>query len=522
MFDKWLKIPAHYYLHITALVILTVGVCLHNTLMSIGAIWIIANWLIEAKFKLYWTNFKANRGLWALYGFFILGFISLLWTTDFEYANKDMAQKVPLFVVPLVMGTRVLLEKKVLHFLLYVFLGVLLLTSGINYYRYNVVLEVAVDIREMSYFISHVRFAVLMALGMVVCIYFLKVKSRLWWLFIPIFAWLIYYTLKSQTINGYVLLLALAFLLSAYLLISLKNQLVKILFLALCTAVTMVFFLFVNSSIKSYTAPVQFTPQDVPQYTVNGRLYMHSFDVQERENGNLIWMFVQVEELENEWNNRSSIAYDSLDRKGQPMFGTILRYMTSKGINKDSVGVHQLTEEDISLIENGTTSTESNSGVRAKFHEFLYQYETYQNGGDPNGQSLLQRLEHFKIAFTILGDNWLGGVGIGDVQKEFENEYERSNSKLLVENRHRAHSQFLTFWISHGIIGFTLFMIFFFAPFVKRKQKDLLFYGVMFILFVACIFQDLIETQAGISLFALFYSIVANLDDANLEVQKED
>ena len=61
MFDKWLKLPAHYYLHITALSLLVVGVSLSNVLMSIGTIWIIANWLIELDFSTKWGRFKTNK-----------------------------------------------------------------------------------------------------------------------------------------------------------------------------------------------------------------------------------------------------------------------------------------------------------------------------------------------------------------------------------------------------------------------------------------------------------------------------
>ena len=137
MFDKWLKLPAHYYLKITALLILAVGVCLHNTLMSIGAIWVIANWLIEAKFKVYWNNFKANKELWALYAFLILGLLSMMWSQDQAYGWKDFGQKAPLFVVPLALGTGERIEKKVTHFVLFTFLFALCLTSVINYYRFS-------------------------------------------------------------------------------------------------------------------------------------------------------------------------------------------------------------------------------------------------------------------------------------------------------------------------------------------------------------------------------------------------
>jgi hypothetical protein len=276
----------------------------------------------------------------------------------------------------------------------------------------------------------------------------------------------------------------------------------------------------VKEGITSYHSPVTLSPDEVELKTVNGRMYMHAFDLDERENGNLVWMYVQAEELENEWNKRSVIAYDSLDRKGQPMFGTILRYMTSKGMNKDSVGVYELQDSEIALIENGCTSIESNSGLKSKFHEFLFQYDSYSNGGDPNGQSLLQRLEHFKAAFSIIASNWFLGVGIGDVQSEFERQYVRSETKLTIENQHRAHSQFLTFWISHGLIGIVLFLFFFLSVIKRRTQKDVFFWGVFFVLFIACLFQDLIETQAGISLFALFYSLMANVEDVNPEAQK--
>ena len=72
MFDKWLNLPAHLYLKLTALTLLIVGVALSNVLMSIGAIWIIANWLIEGDFKTTGNDLKKKKppGLWLQYSFF--------------------------------------------------------------------------------------------------------------------------------------------------------------------------------------------------------------------------------------------------------------------------------------------------------------------------------------------------------------------------------------------------------------------------------------------------------------------
>ena len=78
MFDKWLKLPAHLYLRITALTILTVGIALSKVLMSIGAIWIISNWLIQADFPKYWEKFKEKKSIWIIVTLFV--FFALLTT----------------------------------------------------------------------------------------------------------------------------------------------------------------------------------------------------------------------------------------------------------------------------------------------------------------------------------------------------------------------------------------------------------------------------------------------------------
>jgi len=85
MFDKWLKVPAHYYLRITALTILIVGIAVSNVLMSIGAIWIISNWLIEADFKNYSQRLKTSPEILLILGFLLFTILSLMWSDDFWF-----------------------------------------------------------------------------------------------------------------------------------------------------------------------------------------------------------------------------------------------------------------------------------------------------------------------------------------------------------------------------------------------------------------------------------------------------
>ncbi|MBK8927723.1 MAG: hypothetical protein IPM74_17925 [Crocinitomicaceae bacterium] len=123
MFDQWLKIPAHYYLRITALIILAVGVSVSNVLMSIGAIWIISNWLIEAKFSDYKSRILRSPELLLILCFLAWTMLSAAWSDDFWFAFKDVRIKLPLLAIPLALGSGKPLEKMYFHLFFLCLLG---------------------------------------------------------------------------------------------------------------------------------------------------------------------------------------------------------------------------------------------------------------------------------------------------------------------------------------------------------------------------------------------------------------
>lgn len=483
---------------------MTVGVSLHNTLMSIGAIWLIANYLLEARFKFYWKNFKNTPSLWMLVGILLLSVLSLLWSTDTAYGLKDLSRKLPFFVIPLVIGTAKPIDKKVGYFLLYVFIGITVLTSAINYYRYNFVLESLSDIREMSYFISHVRFSTLTALGVFVSVFLFVEKKGYRWLWLLFGFWLFFYTLTSQILNGYVLLFLLLLVSVVYVIWKIKHRPVRFSLMLLILLGFGTVIALIDREVGTYKRKIEVSLDSLETHTVNNRHYLHDLDENARENGNLVWIYVQPDELRKEWNRRSEIDYHGLDHRGQPMFGTLMRYMTSKGLRKDSLGVWSLTEKEIHRIENGVTSIALNRGPKSKLREFIFQWEMYRSNGDPDGHSLLQRAEHLRVAVWILSQKWLTGVGIGDVPSAFKTAYREMDSKLDAENHHRSHNQFLTIWISHGLIGLILFLGMLVIP-MFRKKINYFTLIVFCTLTVSCVFQDFLETQAGVTIFGLFY-----------------
>jgi hypothetical protein len=244
-------------------------------------------------------------------------------------------------------------------------------------------------------------------------------------------------------------------------------------------------------------------------YTANNNGYYHQRNTNISEDGKLVYLYVSEKECRAAWAKRSAVHFDSVDKRGHPIAGTIYRYMTSKDLRKDSIGFLSLTERDITNIENGFSNYKTNKGLTEKISDLKMQLFLLKSHGDPNGNSLIQRKLHLLAAGGILRSNWLFGVGIGDVQQAFLKEYEKKHSLLKLENQHRSHNQFLTIWISHGLVGFVAILLLWIIPFYKYlKTCDYLLCVVLISLGFSFLWQDMLETQAGVTIFALFYSLM--------------
>lgn len=181
-----------------------------------------------------------------------------------------------------------------------------------------------------------------------------------------------------------------------------------------------------------------------------------------------------------------------------------MRYMSSMDLNKDAAGFAKLTQQDIHNIEKGYASVYT-SGFLSRYYGIKYQLN---NTMDPNEHSQLKRFEYWKTGIQIARENLLIGVGTGDVQREFNKQYERNRSILTEENRRRTHNNFLTVLITFGIPGLFLFF-WFHAEFLIQNIRDRFLPGLAFISIVllSYLFEDTLETQTGITFVAYFLAL---------------
>lgn len=205
-----------------------------------------------------------------------------------------------------------------------------------------------------------------------------------------------------------------------------------------------------------------------------------------------------------QWQKRSEIEIHENDQKGQPIKETILRYLAHLGLPKDSVGVHALTNQDIDNIEKGyATPLQAQKGAIARWADLQFQIVNHTN---PNGHSLLQRLEYWKTGMSIIAQHPLLGVGTGDVDRAFQNQYVEDQSPLTERYRLRSHNTYITQWVSYGIFGFLVLLAVLYSVISPSRNPSLLALGIVWVFLLSFFVEDTLETQSGVTLFSFWWA----------------
>ncbi len=115
------------------------------------------------------------------------------------------------------------------------------------------------------------------------------------------------------------------------------------------------------------------------------------------------------------------------------------------------------------------------------------------------------RLIIWKSASKLIKENFIFGVGIGDVRKELTREYEKKGKTDMAESRLNAHNQFLEVFLENGITGLILFLTLFVLIFRAALIKRNILYGLFILLLVLFfMFETILYRLAGITFFSIF------------------
>lgn len=501
MLDRWFGHNAHYYLHLLGLIGVAVGLPLSKVVLSISTLFLLLNLLLKADFKSYLENWKANRTFLLVLGFFLLHFVGLIWSEDIQYGINDIWKKIPLIIIPLV-GTAIPFKTRIdRRFVLLTFVASVVITSILNVLIYHQFIgdKEVIEFREMSQFGSHVRYALLVVMAIVIS-YSEIIHKRIIPIALIIIGWLTFYTFYSQVIAGFLALL-ITFIVILFHHFYPRRRVILIGLSALTVGLLLAVgnWLFHRPDID-----VQKYLSKLDKITAEGNPYAHDLTLIAPETSRPIGEYVCLEELSREWSKVSNLPLNGMDKKEQPMWQTLVRYMASMELRKDAEGFKSLNKRDIKKIENGCASQYC-QGMIARLYGLKYQI---LNESNPNGHSLLQRLEYWQAGSDLLAKNFLIGVGTGDIQVAFDSHYQINDSALNDPNRLRTHNYYITIWLTFGIVGLILFLWIHFELFkTVRNEQNLIGLCFLWILLISYLTEDTLETQVGVTFFAFFLAI---------------
>lgn len=116
----------------------------------------------------------------------------------------------------------------------------------------------------------------------------------------------------------------------------------------------------------------------------------------------------------------------------------------------------------------------------------------------------------YYCSLNLIKNNFLFGVGVGDVQDNLNKCYKKENfPEIYTWTDYNTHNQYLFFFISNGIVGFFVFISF--LMYMIRKsyhdKKKIYFY---FIISVSLMFltENILERSDGVLFFSFFNSLL--------------
>lgn len=460
---------------------------------------------IAEGFRALWKNKPALVFL----SVYLMHVAGLLFTSDFDYAWKDLRTKAPLFLIPLFVGTSKQFSRRLFNAYIYLFLLALLVATLM--YARKIFLVEYVDIRDVSRNVSHIILGLEISLALFMLGWFVfkgKLPAWLRLAFILFAGWLVFYLIYSRSFTGLAVFAITLMIMLPLLVLRQKRPGLKLILAGLMLIVGLGVFLYVRSIVEDYYRVNPVDKNHLEQFTQKGNPYIHNTFSNLTENGNYLYLYCQFDELKEAWNERSRIPFDSAGINGEKIEFTLIRFLTSKNLRKDAAGVAALSNEEILAVERGVPNYlfMNKFSMRSRIYELLMGYEAYCSTGDPTGYTLMQRLEFWKASLGIIGENWLTGVGTGDMNEAFASQYVKMNSKLPPGQRWRSHNQFLSVFVGFGVFGMAWFLFALLFPALKKKGFSDYFFLVFFIISVlSMLTEDTLESQMGVTFIAFFY-----------------
>jgi O-antigen ligase len=115
------------------------------------------------------------------------------------------------------------------------------------------------------------------------------------------------------------------------------------------------------------------------------------------------------------------------------------------------------------------------------------------------------RVEIWKVSIGLIKQHFMFGVGTGDVKDVYMEAYQQKKLLPIIKKKLNAHNQYFQTFVTLGVIGFSLLVLFLLLPgYLSLKKGNYLYTLFLLIFAINILFESMLETQAGVVFYAFF------------------
>jgi hypothetical protein len=461
-----------------------VGMIFSHALMSFAMVFMAIRFVLADKSRI---KSYSKDVLIAVFSFFALICLGMIWSGGGSEAWKQLEKSLPFLIVPLYLMNLDLQERKNLKIYAWVYILSLFVATLIGMFNFLTIENP--DVRTIMPFCSHIRFALHLTLASsFIVVYCIQNKKPL---FLLLALWFEAYMILTSALTGVVIsFVVLFFIIPTYFLFKKKNKTAFAIFISVFSL-----FVFAIISCLSYYYKDYFVPKngEVKENMIieNGNYIFDKVDYSQMQDG--------VEKYLKE--DRNAVCKS---KEGEFLYVDIaIRYLNSKGYEKNLKGWEKLSSKDIDNIKNGIPNYvyAQKIPLKSRLYSTFYEIEAYKKEHKVKGSSLIQKIELWENSLLIIKNNLLIGVGTGKAPQELKKQLQSIDSPLADTNM-RTHNQYFSIVFSYGILGFLVWIGFLLYPMFKlslnKNPYYIIFLAIMLISFLS---EDTLDNQAGIMMY---------------------
>ncbi len=506
----------HNGIYVFALGVLVCCLPLSRYVLSLSQFLLMLNWFAEGRYSEKLATLRKRPDVLIFISFILIYFAGIAWSANLTTALVKIKNNLPLVALPLIMSTSAPLSRKsVIRLMQWFILAVTVAAAICLFVYYKNPSATTRDFRKISLFMPHIRFALLIIMAIFILLYqsfFLVPKERRLQKILPILlaVFLAAFLFVLRSFAGLIILFITGTAFAIRVSLDSKNKWIRnTLVISVIAGVAAVVSFVAWVEIRNFHAP-SVDPATLEKYTRSGNLYEHNLKDKSLENGHYVYLYLCDPELRKEWNRRSTIPYDSNDHKGQPVRTTIIRYLTSKGMHKDSAALSQLGKDEITAIENGRANYrfETRPGVYQRLYETLWEIHVWKATGFVSSHSFGQRIVFYQTAGEVISRHFLTGVGTGDVYDSMLETTRNNHISISKRWKGEPHNQFTFLFMSFGVFGFAwILFTWIYCAYVNKAYRQLLFNLFAAIILISMTVLDTTESYDNMVFFAFFYTL---------------